>query len=86
MTAYGRTWPMVRMSMINVRVNINLLVDLESSTSIAEQMRNIEAEWKARMPPEAQIEIQEADSYALSPEDQLEHDRLAEEALQQEAA
>lgn len=85
MTAYGHTWPMIRTPMINVRIDLNLLID-RSDGSVAKQIKAIEAEWKAVLPEEAEVEVKEVDSYDLSPKDRAEHERLAaDEAIKRMA-
>lgn len=81
LTAFGRTWPLVRTPQI--AVEIRHTSEVNSEIPIERQIAVLDYAYRRRFAgySDAQIKVEQVDSLDLSPEDRAEHNRLMDEAL-----
>ncbi len=76
--AFGHEWPLIVTRVLRVEATAYLAPD--PSVSVEEQQADCERALRVVLPENSTIQFQLVDDQRLSPMDQAEYDRLAEEA------
>lgn len=83
MSAYGRTWPLIVTPVLYAKIRVR--GDVDPSRPTEDQAFELEARLLALLPDAEHVQVEEVHDHRLSPADQIEHDRLADEAMRRAA-